>query len=331
MFKLLYLTTSRHYRPLLNEVNNTYRATYAATIPGIVLGGPGFDGTDPKEVLYLPAYVKEHHPNVDAVFIADPWHNFWDPCDDYPNCPPLVAGIDDLECPVIIESGDSQFYYEETCAHLLANPARAVCIRALSHAWRFDPTTETVLPRSMPTFYLPHGAYPEMVEVSQGVEKDIDILVSGDTSADYPARQRVAEALRLAPDLNVFVLPHPSVTGHRIVGPAFWKLIARSKLALAGTNMFGNLTMRYLEIPASGSLVIGDVPTPEGEQDAWGDHMVDIGDLDASGIADLLRVTLASSGRLARRTAAAREFVLTRHTFRMEMQRVFTEIQEWLA
>lgn len=121
-FKLLYITTSRHYRPLLNEVNNTYRAAHAATIPGIVLGGPGFDGTDRHAPLHLPDYVEAHHRDVDAVFIADPWHNFWAPCDDYPNCPPLVTGIDDLEYPVIIESGDSQFYYDETCTHLLAKP-----------------------------------------------------------------------------------------------------------------------------------------------------------------------------------------------------------------
>jgi len=330
MIKMLYLTTSRHFRPVLNEVNNTYRAAYAATLPGVELGGPGFHGTSPKEVLYLPAYVEEHFPHVDAVFIADPWHNFWDPCDDYPNCPPLVIGIDDVDKPVIIESGDSQFYYEETCAHLMARPQRGVAIRALSHAWRFDPSLETALPRSMPTFYLPHGAYPEMVEGSRGVEKTIDILVSGDLGVDYPARKRVDEALRQAPDLNVFRLSHPSVTGHRIVGPAFWQLIAKSRLALAGTNMFGNLTMRYLEIPACGSLAIGDVPLPEGEHDPWADHMVNIGDLDADGIADLLRVTLSSPDLLAAKSAAAQEFVLSHHTFRQEMLRVFKEIRRWL-
>lgn len=336
---LLYLTASRAHGGKLNEVNNWHRAVVAGAHPGVMLGGPGFDAPV-GEVLHLPDYVGRVAPQADCVFVSDPSHNFWDPCDDYPNCPSLYSGIDDLDLPVVIESGDSQFYQEEYYRHLLHRPDRAVVVRAMSHAWRFDANLEPLHggPRppdgiaGRPVFYLPHGAYDEMVEVARGVEKTCDVFFSGSDLPDsYPARARIARALRAAPDIKTAWLPHPSDRPHDIIGPAFWKKIARARIAVAGTNAYGNLTMRYLEIPASGTLAIGDVPTGEAKLDAWGDHMIDIGAMGPAEIADAIRSALADPEVLARRTARAREFVLSRHHFRVEWARVFAQIERWIG
>ena len=337
---LLYLTGARIYSPRLREVNNLYRAAHAGTLPGVTLGGPGFDAPLPQP-LPLPEYVKRFSPTVDAVFLSDPWHNFWDPCADYPNCPSLYAGIENLDLPVILESGDSQFYYAEIIKHLEAKPKkRAVAIRALSHRWRFAPSLPRLVrnepgpPANLDTaiFYLPHGAYPEMTEAARGVEKTCDVLFSGSDLPDsYPARARIAQALRKAPDIKTSWLPHPSDRPHDVIGPKFWRAVAGAKIAVAGTNAYRNLTMLYLEIPASGALAIGDAPWPEQERDAWGEHMIDIGDVGPEGVAMMIREALRNPAELSRRTHAAREFVLTRHSFRAEWARVMGEIEAWIS
>jgi hypothetical protein len=338
--RFLYLTGHLVYGSKLREVNNTYRAKIAGAIPGVWFGGQGFDAPI-GEPLWLPGYVRRVCPHADVVFLADPWHNFWDPCPDYPNCPPLYTGIDELGCPVIIESGDSQFYYAETIHHLQARPRRAVAIRALSHRWRFSPgskriatDTEPLPPEnlSVPIFYLPHGAYPEMVEASLGVPKQCDVLFSGSDLPDsYPARARIATALRRATDIHTVWLPHPSDSPHDVIGPKFWKEVAGARIAVAGTNAYRNLTMRYLEIPASGTLAIGDLPYPECNVDAWGDHMIDIGDAGPDEIADMVRVLIRDQETLVARTDAARSFVLSSHYFSAEFARFLSEVKAWIS
>lgn len=342
--KLLYLTACRLYGPKLQEVNNTYRAAYAGKHPDVALGGPGF-GVSLDVPIYLPGYIRAWCPDADVIFIADPWHNFWDPCQDYPNCPPLYTGIDEVEQAVVIESGDSQFYQRETTKHLqFLGVQRSVCVRAMSHAWRFDPkihpghqgrtpSIKELPPPDLIThvFYLPHGAYEEMVYASQGIAKVYDVLFSGSELAEeYPARARLAEALRSAPDLRVKWLAHPSATQEPVIGPAFWREIARSKLAVAGANAYRNLTMRYLEIPASGTLAIGDLPWPESKMDTWSEHQIDIKDLSMRDIVTEIRNHTDHPGHLAKRTNQAREFVLSRHRFSHEWHRVFTEIKSWI-
>lgn len=337
---LLYLTGCRLYGPKLLEVNNTYRAAIAGRSSGATLGGPGF-GCSLDVPIYLPDYVEGWDQSFDAIFIADPWHNFWDPCDTYPDCPPLYTGIDELRVPVVIESGDSQFYYQETLDHLSHAPSnRAVCIRAMSHFWRFtggdpnplNPEENSKADRDHQTFYLPHGAYDEMVEASLGVPKTIDVLFSGsDHPQEYPARARIADALRSAPDIKTHWLPHPSNTKHRVIGPEFWRLVASAKIAVAGTNVFQNLTMRYLEIPACGTMPIGDLPVPEKDADDWPIHIMDIDTMQKDEIASHIRSFLAAPSALAIRTNAAREFVLTRHKFEHEWARVMKEIESWIS
>lgn len=341
--KLLYLTACRAYAGRLREVNNTYRAAIAGQHPGVTLGGPGFDAPI-GEPLDLPEYVRRYAPGTDAVFVSDPWHNFWDPCPTYPDCPLLYTGIDECPVPVVIESGDSQFYYGETINYVSGRRRdRAVAIRALSHRWRFDSMMASDATRQLGelgppggldcrVFYLPHGAYPEMVEAARGVSKDIDVLISGSVYPEsYPARARVAEALREhGHGIVVKQIPHPG-EGGTVIGPAFWRAIARSRFALAGTNIYRNLTMRYLEIPACGALAIGDVPHPESEHEPWAQHMMPVGDLPPRRIAEVIRLTLADPEALARKTAKAREWVLTQHSFRAEWARVVGEIEAWVA
>ena len=339
--RLLYVTTCRVYGPRLAEVNNLYRASVAGSFPGVDLCGPGLDGAPLDAPLDLTDLVRRRAP--DAVFVSDPWHNFWDPCPDYPNCPPLVTGIDGAACPVILEAGDSQFYHAEIVRHLLAGDVldpRAACIRALSHGWRFDcaqypRTDEPTRPPSgvsFKTFYLPHGAYDEMVEASRGVAKKYDVLFSGSDLPDsYPARARIAAALRSAPDIRTRWLPHPSDQPHDVIGPKFWRALAESRIAVAGTNAYRNLTMRYLEIPACGALAVGDVPVPEGDLDAWRGHMIDIGSMSTQEIADEIRASLRDPGGLVDRTARAREFVLSRHSFRAEFARLLREVEAWIG
>lgn len=337
---LLYLTGCRLYGPKLLEVNNTYRAAIAGRHRGVTLGGPGF-GCSLDVPIYLPDYVEWWDEDFDVIFIADPWHNFWDPCADYPNCPPLYTGIDELEIPVVIESGDSQFYYQETCNHLVkgARSKRAVCIRALSHRWRFRPDElpmhDGVQRQDLDhhVFYLPHGAYDEMVEVSCGVQKTFDVLFSGsEHPSEYPARAKIAAALRSDRSINTIWLPHPSVSRHQVIGPAFWSLIAASKIAVAGTNCFQNLTMRYLEIPACGTMPIGDLPYPESNLDDSWNQTMNIGHQDTKEIAEMIKFYLRSPiYSLDRSTSYLREIILSKHKFEHHWRRVMEEIEQWIS
>jgi len=376
---LLYLTGVRVYGPHLAEVNNAFRAWTVARNPSVRLGGLGFDGQPLARPVHLPDYLaalaaQGYRP--DAVFLSDPWHNFWDPCADYPNCPSLYSGIDDIAdmgAGLIVESGDSQFYYAETLRHLAVNPRSAVCIRALSHRWRFckhgddramvgaeQPSTLGGVVRKdakeacaehraaglacddltcrlirRPILYLPHGAYPEMAAVSQGVAKEVDVLFSGSDMPDsYPARGRIATALRSAraAGLTVDWLPHPSDAPPGVIGPDFWRRVARARLAVAGTNAYGNLTMRYLEIPACGTLAIGDVPVGEGDAEpGWREHMVVVEPDDGPDvITDKIRAAVADPA-LPERTARARDFVYRHHSFAREATRVLDEVRALVA
>lgn len=368
--RLLYLSAAR-VAAALKETNNWPRAWTFARSPDVRIGGPGFDGTPLDRPLHLPDYVRAVG-GCDAVFLSDPWHLFWEPCDDYPNCPSLYSGIDDLAdmgVGVIVESGDSQFYYAETLRHLAANPRSAVCIRALSHRWRFcDPYADQEFGGDSwawdearrgeiaalgvdvgdfgapwrqvlgdcPILYLPHGAYPEMAAVAQGVAKEVDVLFSGSDLPDsYPCRGRLATALRssAAAGLTVDWLPHPSDAPPGVIGTDFWRRIARARLAVAGTNAYGNLTMRYCEIPASGTLAVGDVPVGEGDvEPGWREHMLAIDPTDGPfAIVDKVKAALADPVALAERTARARDFVYRHHSFAREATRVLDEVRALVA
>ena len=317
--RILYLTGVQLYRDRLREVNNTYRAMIFGALPDVILGGPGLCGAPASYPLHLPDYVRR--VGADVVLLSDPWHDFWTPCPEYPDCPPLYSGIDDLAgigVGLVIESGDSQFYWAETVRHLAANPRSAVAIRSEAHRWRFETPNGMGLgvlniPSDRPILYLPHGAYDDMVAASLGVEKRYDVAVSGSLDPEnYPARARVATALRLADaaDLRVDWIPHPA-DGGTDIGPAFWRRIAASRIAVAGTNAYGCLTMRYLEIPASGALAIGDVPA---EAPDLRDHMsaVDPDDGPHQILAKIREAIAAPADRVAR----ARAHVLSRRSFR---------------
>jgi hypothetical protein len=116
-----------------------------------------------------------------------------------------------------------------------------------------------------------------------------------------------------------------------VIGPAFWRRAAGAHIGVAGTNCYQNLTMRYLEIPACGTLAIGDLPRPEAEQDRWAEHMIDIGSLPSEGIVSEIRRLLVAKDELAQRTIAATEFVVSRHSFKTHFQRVFDEIESWIC
>jgi hypothetical protein len=181
--RVLYLSGAAIYREKLREVNNTYRAIIFSQQPGVNIFYP-------RETIDLFAYVSKMRPKPDVIFISDPWHNFWDPCEDYPNCPPLytnIGALDSLDTAVVIESGDSQFYYEETLRLLSQIRRSGVAIRSEAHRFRFES-------RGRPIFYLPHGTYPGMFR--RGTGKIHDVLFSGSEHPDsYPVRARIATAL----------------------------------------------------------------------------------------------------------------------------------------
>ena len=312
--RVLYLSGAEMYKSKLREVNNTYRAKVFGSLPGVTVLYP----SSPLDVFHLVANAS---PKPNAVFISDPWHNFWDPCVDYPNCPSLytrIANLDELDVAVIIESGDSQFYYEETVELLRGIRRSGVAIRSKAHHWRFAN-------KNKPIFYLPHGAYAEMRQADS--VKLYDVLFSGSEHPDsYPVRSRVATALRNTKhSMSVDWLPHPSDKQHDVIGPKFWPRVAQSRLAVAGTNAFACLTMRYLEIPASGSLAIGDVPNEAECLEEFMGVIVRPG-MSPFDIRDAI-VAAVHAPDYQTRVAAACRHAFAHHSFESHAKRVLAEIE----
>ena len=314
MMQMLYLSGAGIYEGKLKEVNNTYRARIFGSIPGVTTAYPA----EPIDVRPLAA------AKPDVVFISDPWHNFWDPCDTYPDCPSLYEGIEDLAdaggTAIVIESGDSQFYYEETLRLLSHIPRSGVAIRSETHRFRFES-------RNRPIFYLPHGTYKEMQHLP--LEKNHDVLFSGSEHPDsYPVRARIATALRSTENnFNVDWLPHPSDSPHDVIGLHFWNRASFSRLGVAGTNAYKCLTMRYLELPAAGALAIGDVPS---EAPCLEEHLVVVRDgMGPFEIRDAISDALHDPNYFER-VRKAQEHVYAHHSFKDHAMRVCKEIEKEL-
>jgi hypothetical protein len=116
--------------------------------------------------------------------------------------------------------------------------------------------------------YLPYQANPEIF-YNQYLEKDIDILITGDIKEkNYPLKYRLSElAKKFLKTYRVHTLCHP---GHNIddaytdkIQKEFANHVNRSKLVITCTSSYNYRLGKYVEIPMCGGVIVGDIPYEE--------------------------------------------------------------------
>jgi hypothetical protein len=121
------------------------------------------------------------------------------------------------------------------------------------------------------TAILPHHFDAGTFKFSPGVEKKYDILIYGDLGSAYPFRRRLYELVcKNMQDLKLKFVRRPGymlkkggkfcsidvVKKHRRL---LAKGISQSRLCVATKSKFDYFVCKYLEIPAAGSVVVGDL------------------------------------------------------------------------
>jgi len=102
-------------------------------------------------------------------------------------------------------------------------------------------------------------------------ERDIDVLVSGSLGQDtfegvYPVRNWLAKVLPeigIKEGINVGVLDHPGYSGgdKNSLGPKdYAHILNRSKIAVGGSSFWRLPLKKFYEIPASGAILLSDLP-----------------------------------------------------------------------
>jgi hypothetical protein len=110
--------------------------------------------------------------------------------------------------------------------------------------------------------WVPHAASPEfMLPLNESAENVI--LLSGMTNDYYPLRQRM-KALANETEFRIVEHPHPGYQcdhdhdTSQNVGAAYARRINASRAAFTDASKFNYLLAKFFEIPATGSLLLGD-------------------------------------------------------------------------
>ena len=110
--------------------------------------------------------------------------------------------------------------------------------------------------------WVPHAASPEfMMPLNESAENVI--FLSGMINDYYPLRQRL-KALADDTELHIVEHPHPGYQCHHdhetsgAVGAGYARRINVSRAAFTDASKFNYLLAKFLEIPATGSLLLGD-------------------------------------------------------------------------
>jgi len=95
------------------------------------------------------------------------------------------------------------------------------------------------------------------------VPKEIDILLFGSIHpTHYPFRKRIFELILNNKDkFNVKFIEKPESFNPEVCEHGLVQLLNKSKISIATKSKYDYLVGKYFEIPASGCLIIGDIPT----------------------------------------------------------------------
>ena len=105
----------------------------------------------------------------------------------------------------------------------------------------------------------------QSVYMDYGLNKDIDVLLTGAISKHYPFRGRLGNLLvsRLSNKVRCKILKHPGGDLRSVRAPVledYAKFINRSKITLTCSSLYNYRLGKYVEIPMSGSLLAADLP-----------------------------------------------------------------------
>ena len=117
--------------------------------------------------------------------------------------------------------------------------------------------------------YNPHHANPNIFK-PLNIQKDIDILISGVTKkTHYPFKYRLFNLINKYKDTklskyNIYIHKHPGYNNELNFENQnqieYNQIINRSKLCICCTSRYNYRLAKYVEIPMSGSVIIGDLP-----------------------------------------------------------------------
>ena len=113
------------------------------------------------------------------------------------------------------------------------------------------------------TFILTHH-YDSTTFYNMNLEKDIDILLYGDTIECYPLRKKIKEILESMTELNVKIIPRGPYCTYDINSTIEHRkelstLINKSHICIATCSQFNYFVCKYLEITAANSVCAGNV------------------------------------------------------------------------
>jgi Glycosyl transferases group 1 len=110
--------------------------------------------------------------------------------------------------------------------------------------------------------WVPHAASPEfMLPLNESAANEI--FLSGMINDYYPLRQRL-KALGKKTELHIVEHPHPGYQCHHdhetsgVVGAGYARRINASRAAFTDASKFNYMLAKFFEIPATGSLLVGD-------------------------------------------------------------------------
>lgn len=160
-----------------------------------------------------------------------------------------------------------------------------------------------------------HYYWPYYVDPRQhrdwGLPKVYDVCLYGTLNAGtYPLRVRVHRLLTERPGpLRVRIVRRDEgISGRRLS-----RIINQSWLTFADTTVVDRFLSRFVEIPLSGSCIVGSVPSRH--RDFFSGRVVEIeDDMSDDQILSVIHAALGDPDRLARMTRALRADVLRRYT-----------------
>ena len=123
-------------------------------------------------------------------------------------------------------------------------------------------------------YYNPHHANPDIFK-PLNIKKEYDIMISGVCKErHYPLKYRLLNILRKyknteLKDYNIYFHTHPGYKHEdsfkNNIQIEYNKIINKSKICMACTSKYNYRLGKYVEIPMSGSIIVGDIPYEDKE------------------------------------------------------------------
>lgn len=162
----------------------------------------------------------------------------------------------------------------------------------------------------------------------RGLDRTVDVLLTGSRASHYPWRVRVARDLSRA-GIPVTQTPHlgwfdAAVDGHMVEGVAYSRLLNSTRIAPSCGTIARDLVRKHLEIPGNGALLVAE-PAEALTQAGFIDMQNCVLSAEDDAV-DRIRYLMEDEDARQRIAAAGHDLVHSRHTDAHRSQ-----VRQWLA